>query len=1424
MRLIKPNVLILGRSGDKHELSYIKYVITIKQAIPIIFISLFLNVSLSHGQVNRLSFDHFSIKEGLPTDGAQSIIQDRKGYIWMATLNGLVKYDGYQFRIYRAVPGDATGKMPVGRSFGSIIEAKDGKIWAGSYDSGFTCYDPITELFTNFSKVEEDSKYHFKRHEILTEDSQGRIWMFGVDIKNGKAQLRCYDPRTNIHSNYQIIIDINSKIEFSGIIAEDKNGYIWVGHPHKGIYKLNEKTKRFDLLLSVLSKKEPNLACDNVSHLRIDSSNQLWISSNRGIRIFNINTLQFHPSTFLPKSLAHIYSTSINYTYEDKNGAVWFFVDGEGLVVFRPGNQTFGHFSLQEKPLNKLGNNSSNVKLVPVVEDQMGIWFVADVKEYEVFPRHYFFYSHKSEVLTHFGTRFNQSGNKPNELPVTYLLDNAGLIWIGNASGGVNRQNLLIQQIEQWNFLKDNSAGIASDTLMNVKEDSENQIWIMGHGHISKFDSINEIFTSYSPSSEKRAKKKILFNTFQEDGLDNLWVGSNVGLYKYQKKGEKFSLVLPLTSNDGDGIVPLFMDNEGQLWVEYVRETYGSELGFSLGVFDLTSERLIKRFIPDPKDSTSLVGDLIMDVTQDSKNRIWVASFNGLCRYDPQVGHFIQYHHDRTDSTSISDDIISFVFEDANNRIWVGTVNGGLNLYIEEDDRFEYWKDINGFLTIATAINGNNGEIWVGTQLGEGLFNLDPDKEFLSFYNKEKGLASNKVKAIIKDDLGYLWIPSTTGLTRFHPDTETFTVYKEEDGFDSFGDMTPYAKPFKASNGDIWINSFTKVYRVQPEKLLKVDSTVPNVIIKGLLINDQTYSVPDGKLLKNHISETNIIQLPYHKRNITFEFLGFHYARPSDNQYSYKLEHFDKEWSDPSYDRKAKYTSIPPGNYTFRVKASNAVGVWNEKGASLQIVILQAWWKSTWAILCYGILLAIGIWYLIKWRTKKQQDKIEAQRIALNEERALSEQRRELSEQLKKVNQLKDQFLANTSHELKTPLNGIIGLSEGIYDRAKEGNDKKDLQLIISSGKRLHGLVNDILDYEKLKRTDFDLQLKALNLHSVVELVLQINQAAIRNKQLELINSVPLFLPAVQADEHRLQQILHNLIGNAIKFTKSGKVEVRAEQLGHQMKIHVSDTGIGISKEKQQAIFEEFQQGDGSTVRRFGGTGLGLTISRQLVELHGGEIGVESEEGKGADFWFTLSTSHEQGEIITHAKEQLGVLFSPNNHTNTQDLSVDIHDKDILNDNELSTAFVPEQDERLRILIVDDEPINQHVLKNHLNSEKFDLVFADDGPSALAVIDTEPMFDLVLLDVMMPGMSGYEVCKEVRKTYLPSELPVIMVTAKNQVNDLVQGLNRGANDYLAKPFSKQEFMARVRTHLDLHRIFDITGRFIPNEFIRSVRT
>ncbi|MBX2817022.1 MAG: response regulator [Saprospiraceae bacterium] len=644
------------------------------------------------------------------------------------------------------------------------------------------------------------------------------------------------------------------------------------------------------------------------------------------------------------------------------------------------------------------------------------------------------------------------------------------------------------------------------------------------------------------------------------------------------------------------------------------------------------------------------------------------------------------------------------------------------------------------------------------------------------------------------DQSGTLWFRTENDLVTYSPQSGDIHRYSQADGVQPNRDHT--MSSWQDQLGQIWIGGAHGLTVFDPSSIAAF-TTPAEPILTDILVNDVPLSYDTTAI------EVHTLELPYRENTVMMHFAPGEYSDPTAVRHRYRLHDHDDAWVYGYGAGSARYPNLPWGNYRFTLEVANSDGIWTEPGRSLSINIAPPWWGTWWARALYVLLILAAIHQFYLWRTRVQRRKIALQTQQLEQERSVNEK-------LRQVDLLKDQFLANTSHELRTPLSGIIGLAESLIDGATgelPQATNANLSMIAASGKRLAHLVDDILDFSKLKNADLDLHVIPVDLHTAAGLVIKLLSPLADAKGLTLRNEVDQSISYVNADENRLQQILVNLIGNGIKFTPEGQVRITAREDQDWVYVEVHDSGMGIRKEKLGTIFRSFEQGDGSAEREFGGTGLGLAITKKLVELHGGSIKVESQPGQGSTFTFTLKRSDVQQSAPASAlqpEEQL-TKSEAIDHTSA----------------EMQSSLVNLGD-RLRILAVDDEQVNIQVLKNHLSLVGFDVVAANSGPQALEIIHEQGPFDLVLLDIMMPRMSGYEVCEILRKQFMPSELPIIMLTAKNQTVDLVQGFDVGANDYLSKPFSKDELLSRIKTHIRLHNIYQATGRFVPHHFLKTI--
>jgi signal transduction histidine kinase/DNA-binding response OmpR family regulator/ligand-binding sensor domain-containing protein len=898
--------------------------------------------------------------------------------------------------------------------------------------------------------------------------------------------------------------------------------------------------------------------------------------------------------------------------------------------------------------------------------------------------------------------------------------------------------------------------GLASNSCYNLFRDINDELWVSLDKGIAKVEYPSPMsFYDFSNGLNGVVNSAIEFK-------QKLYVGTTSGLYILEK-GQQFKKT-QITDEVWNIVV-----TDNTVWI-----------ASSSGIFQIIN------------DETKLLRTESARSFKASNNQqiIWVGLAEGLGYFTKKNGRwtwgrkFKDVHHEVRSIAQVSDSVIWISYEKISKLMF------NSNMDIVEATRMSadnnYTEDF--FITESYYFNGKTR---FATEIG--LFGFDEqtqrfelDTTFAAAFIN----AQNPVWALAMDSDNDIWITSnkTTGKLDFEDekaqswDTVGFARLK----------LTDVWRVVPGKNGITYFCTTDGLYAHDANISKKLGEHFYTLLNSVELKGDSTIS---HFTTDNSKSNTNW-QAPYNLNDIKFSYTGTSYNFEEKIVFSYQLAGYDDKWSAWSQTPSKEYTNLPPGKYTFHVKARNLYGI-EAPPALFTFGITPPWYRTTWAYGFFGLIFLSAVYAIDKIQRrrlfKRQQAKIRIQEKELARER-------EVSGKLRKLDKLKDEFLANTSHELRTPLNGIIGLSESLYEDFQNAQDmevKSNISMIIASGKRLSSLVNSILDYSKLKTESLELRKKPVDLNSIVKVVLTMSRPLISAASLKLVNKLPETLPLLDADENRLQQILYNLVGNAIKFTESGEISVSARLAENFVELAVQDHGIGIPQDKLAIIFDSFEQLGTEINREYLGTGLGLSITKKLVELHGGTIWAESKLGHGSSFKFTMPVSLSGATSLSSAKS-------------TEEK------EDIQRPTEIKV-----RNAQFDVLIVDDEPINRQVLSNHLKNQHANIDMAGSGAEALALIEKKK-FDLVLLDIMMPKMSGFEVCLKIREKYTLSQLPVIFITAKDQISDLVEGLKFGSNDYITKPFSKQEFLARIRTHLNLHKINDSYSRFIPHEFLKTL--
>ncbi len=1223
---------------------------------------------------------------------------------------------------------------------------------------------------------------------------------------------------TNLPAQYNIWhFDINDGMATNGIsfgIIQDRHGFMWFNHANA-----LSRYDGYEFEVFTGPAFEPS-----AGELLLDSEGNLWIAPRylelpHSLVKYDVATNAFIQYTFdlaqefnLIDPNSGLNQERIGPTIIDENGAVAWFGSfyGQGIFRYDTSNDSLNHFyhhradsvlAWRQNVVRDIRDHGSHLLLATL----HGLW-VFD-KEAGAFSRPAIdpadtTYLYQSNMLEFMSGKSAASGDTDSFWLRTWTRGEQGMRMVQLEDGLSITKMFRFPQIRypsQVNYAngmfwiateegisrfdpQDSSEIFLHDIdILPYAGDREGNLWGARYGAVQLFEP-ELSFLSMSGVGGPQYGGSIIFE-------------SPDGQYVINAVGGPTLIELPEDPWSRDiQTSKLLSLEEGSLYQGKRYLWSVANDGLLLGyTWDASSNQFILELeIPIP-DGLSWV----QRVWEDSKGVLWVTRGpDGLTKIvldetQQRITSTAHYVRDPDDSASIRDGNVYSTVPESEEAFWVVT-GSGLDLFYPDLDQFVHVAD----LKMPCLHNGDDGTFYVASlktlykgEVVNGEYRFESIRETNGF-----------IHALVQDELGRLWMGMSNGLGVYDQDEDIYFELGPEDGV-GYG-LSHQSVLHRTRHGYLVIVDPEGTSIFDPTELV-YERTIPRPMLTNLLVNNQPVDIGVSEGMEAFAVPTNVsvaesLTLDHRHNNFTLEFSGMQFVSPKKISYRYRLDGYDADWIETDWEnRRANYMNLQGGTYTFRLQASSPFGLWPDDETRMSLTVLPPPWKTWWAYLTYVLLLTAGLIGVYRWRTRQTRMKLQRQQ--------------ELNAQLTRLDQLKDQFLANTSHELRTPLNGIIGIAESLRDGIAGQLSKKahsNLNVIISSGKRLANLVNDVLDFSKLKNQDIALQLGPVDMHSAVDVVLTLSEPIIRHKELTLINQVPRDVPLVEADENRVQQILHNLIGNAIKFTAEGSVSVTAQQTSEFLHIRVTDTGIGIEQEKFGVIFQSFEQADGGTAREYGGTGLGLSVTKQLVELHGGKIGLESEVGAGSTFHFTLPLSQvsrdELPDLDPVGQQQTTIV--PLEDTATEPV----------------LTGVTKAGDVGRILIVDDEPVNLQVLENHLELAGYQVRKAINGPDALEIIKREGAFDLIILDIMMPQMSGYEVCHKLRDMFLPGELPVVMLTAKNRVSDLVEGFSVGANDYLSKPFSKDELLSRIKTHLNLHRIHRSTGKFVPFEFLRAV--
>jgi signal transduction histidine kinase/ligand-binding sensor domain-containing protein/ActR/RegA family two-component response regulator len=1283
-----------------------------KQKCFLVVLFIVLQGSLCFAQ--KLIIDLIPLKtaKGLSQNSIQDIFSDSYGLMWFGTQDGLNLYDGYKVTVYKHVHGDPNSIAA--NSILDIAEDSNTNLWIGTRKDGLSRYNRRSQTFTTFKHNPKDKNTLSSNNiSVVLRAGDGKIWVGTdeglniLDPQSGKVERVTHQPKNPYSISSSQILSL----------FMDASGSMWVGTT-KGLNRYDKAQKRFHRYFLEGEKDDELVA--SINAIVEDEQHNIWVGTE-----VNLNRLDRKTGRFQSYSIRGDKFSAGGYN------PIYTFAKTTGNRFWIGTNTTLQLF------------DATTRKLISV-EDEV-----------------------------------DDESNMPNDGVYSILEDRAGTLWVGTSSVGVLKYDR-----NRAYFPPFKTAAVkkpaAKNIIRAIEEDVNVNLYLAtdaGLVYATRFDRSyktyqhnpkdpNSLLSNYTTSVVKSKK----------DGM--VWVGTyNSGLDRLDPKTGKFKHFVAgygpgkINSN---AIICLLEDQQGKIWI-------GTSYG-GLNVYD-PKTGLVEKLMHNAKDANTVCDNVIYSLYEDKAGNIWIGGYSkGVSIYNPVSKTF---KHLNTRNSALSSDVISAFYEDTKGNMYIGTLEGGLNSYNVKTGKFSHFTERNGFL-------------------------------------------NNNINYINADAEGLLWVTTNQGLSSLNPKTGVSRNYGYENGLNSLEFNPGSGKKLK--DGRMIVGSVNGFNGIDP-KQARINKHKPDVILTGIsLFNKPVLPGGADSILHENILTTKRIEVKTEFSVLTLHFAALNYTIPEQNKYAYRLDGFDEDWRYVGNQQEATYTNLDPGKYVFRVKAANNDGVWNDKETRLELVVVPPFYQTRFFQILAAILLVsalIELYYLrityitlqkakLEHLVRNRTKKIESQQLHLQnlnqalqqqtealrtQSKAISEQAKELSLKTKsleivnqellkqkdeeqkarlmaeaaqeladKANLAKGTFLATMSHELRTPLNGVLGMASLLSKTALDTEQEEYTTAIVTSGKSLMSVINDVLDYSKIESGMMELEAHAFDLRKCIADVFSIFAPKVQESGIKLVSDLDASIPEIiVGDSHRLSQVLINLVGNGVKFTSKGSVSVKAfcvHQTAEKIRIgfDVEDTGIGIDPEQLSKLFKPFNQIDSTITRKFGGTGLGLVICEKLIRLMGGEISVKSFEGSGSCFSFEIDCDIAQ----------LGSA----NRKMQQDVKAAASAKRVL-----SEGFAKSYP--FRILIAEDNMMNQRLITRVITKLGYAPDLAVDGQNALDMVAAGD-YDLVLMDVQMPVLDGIQAAELIRAQY--GSRPLIMaMTANAMSQDIERCMQAGMDDYISKP-------------------------------------
>lgn len=1181
-------------------------------------------------------------------------------------------------------------------------------------------------------------------------------------------------------------------------ILKDRYGLIW--------FATDDGLNKFDGTGFTVYRHDKadttSLRSNDISALYEDKAGRIWIGTIMG----SLHLYDRRKDSFIRIHAHH----SINSICEDGQGNLWAGTT-QGLILIDPQKRSVtapragGNTALTEKHIHRVFQARNKQ-----------IWIGTANGLFRFFPDRKRF-----EQVSYLR---NETGKKQSRFVTAIAQDSLGHLWIGTQDG----LHMLSEGggfMRSFRYEPGNRHSITNNMIFAVRAAGEHQLWICTDGGLNIMDTRTGEATRHVP--DPRSPFSITNKSIRSILIDPAgiyWLGTyKGGVNRYDRNLTIFGLKR-CDPYDPYGLSAPFVTSfaespNGDIYV-------GTDDG-GLNLYHRQTN-LFSKFVINPKNKAASSGLAVLSLALTSPNQLWIGTFqDGLFKLDPATGRYHQFTQGKDTASLASNDIFSLT-KDRQGKLWIGTNGGGVNIFDPGTQQFErlfnpgldrgrrliplnaYIRDIledrQGKMWIAShgtgiavfdpdtrrsvlldretsGLPGNNvlslledrqGRIWAGTG-GEGLALYDPaTRRFMSFGTKE-GLPSGVVNKVLQDAQGRIWVSTNEGISTFDLARKKFTNYTAYNGLQN--NTFAQGAGLRASDGMLFFGGIAG-FNFLDTRSLKYASAVPPVILKDLKVGNRTITPADSAMIDADISVAKTIRLDY-KQNFSIGYAALNYTNPKQTVYRHRLVGLHQEWQQAGPGNTASYTNLSPGDYRFEVQASINDTDWSP-AASIEVIVKPPFYLAAYAYIFY-LLAPIAAVFLMRRRgIRRLQRKFR------------EEQQRRETERAQELDRLKIKFLTNLSHEFRTPISLILAPVENLLGQSPSADSHPQIMAIRRNAKRLLNLVDQLLDFRKLHDHELKADLQRGDIVPFVRDACDSFSDLSQRKRIGFTFDSSMEHLLMDFDADKMERVLFNLLSNAFKFTpEGGHVQLQltcgsddAER--HWLYIRVSDTGIGIAPDQHEQIFERFFQDEGDQSVLNQGSGIGLSIVREFVQLHGGFITVASERGKGSTFTIGLPCQSP--------------VFNPVEIIQANDpapLAVDSGAQTILTSGHDAA-------EMRRVLVVEDNAEFRHYLKEHLEPN-YQVLEASNGKEGWQkALSHHPQ--LIVSDIAMPEMDGISLSRKIKADKRTSHIPIILLTASTGEEQQLQGLSSGANDYLTKPFNFDILNVKINNLLLLNRL------------------